>query len=353
MPATASVVFGKRQPKLDGGARGQRYARAAVSHSDASLPFGPCNADLDGFAARGPLHGVVDFESRWGCTGSQGGCCGAAVGSGAVSSSRIPTAVSGLRNTTSVATRSDLIMNGEYAFLNHSFAHTTLRSVNERTYEQDSKRVISYARVSTGAQAATGLSIDAQHRAVAEASAARGWRVVERVTDEAASGSLPADERPGLRAVLAQLEQGRADVLMATRVDRLARDTLITLQLFDRAERLGWELITLDAPEGTKTHDGRLLVGVLAVIAAHEAGSARARTIAALQTARRNGTRLGRPSRQSEDARVLATQLRAEGCSFREIAAALEVAGIVTATGKTTWHHSSVSALLSNDGTES
>ncbi len=138
---------------------------------------------------------------------------------------------------------------------------------------------------------------------------------------------------------------------MAARVDRLARDTLETLQLFDRAERLGWELITLDAPEGTKTHDGRLLVGVLAVIAAHEAGAARARTVAALQTARRNGTPLGRPSDQSEQARVLAVQLRDEGYSFREIAAALEVAGIVAATGKTTWHHSSVAALLKSTDT--
>ena len=256
------------------------------------------------------------------------------------------TAVLGLWDTTSVARRFDLIMNCEHAFLNHSFAHTTLRPVNERTYERDSKRVISYARVSTGAQAATGLSIDAQHRAVAEASAARGWRVVDWVTDEAISGSVPVDERLGLRDALARLELGDADALVATRIDRFARDTLKTLQLFDRAERLGWELITLDAPEGTKSHDGRLLVGILAVIAAHEAGSARARAVAALQSARRNGKRLGRPSHQTEEARALAKQLHADGYSLREMAAALKVAGILTATGKTSWHHSSVAALL-------
>ena len=210
----------------------------------------------------------------------------------------------------------------------------------------EAKQVISYARVSTGTQAASGLSIDAQHRAITEAAAARGWRVIECVTDEAISGAVPVDERPGLRAALARLEHGDADALVATRIDRLARDSLETLLLFDRAERLGWELITLDAPEGTKTHDGRLLVGILAVIAAHEAGSARARTIAALQSAQRNGKQLGRPSRQPEEARTLARQLHAEGYSLREIAAALEVAGILTATGKTTWHHSSAAALL-------
>ncbi len=160
---------------------------------------------------------------------------------------------------------------------------------------------------------------------------------------------MPVDVRPGLGAALGQLELGEADMLVATRVDRLARNTLETLRLFDRAERLGWELITLDAPDGVRTRGGRLLVGTLAVIAAHEAGMAQDRTKTALQTARRNGTRLGRPSRQPEDARILATKLRAEGYSLREIAAALEAAGILTATGKTTWHHSSVAALLKSN----
>ena len=105
-------------------------------------------------------------------------------------------------------------------------------------------------------------------------------------------------------------------------------------------------MITLDAPEGVRTRSGRLQVGVLAVIAAHEAGMARDRTKAALQTAKRNGTRLGRPNRQPEEARVLAAKLRADGHSLREIAIALEVAGILTATGKATWHRSSVAALL-------
>lgn len=162
---------------------------------------------------------------------------------------------------------------------------------------------------------------------------------------------MPVDERPGLSAALSQLERGEADMLVATRVDRLARNTLETLLLFDRAERSGWELITLDAPEGVRTRGGRLLVGMLAVIAAHEAGMAQDRTKAALQAARRNGTRLGRPPSQPEEARALATQLHADGYSLRETAAALEVAGILTATGKPTWHHSSVAALL--DGADS
>lgn len=216
----------------------------------------------------------------------------------------------------------------------------------EHTYEPEVKRVISYARVSTGAQAASGLSIEAQHQAIAEAAAARVWRVVECVTDEAVSGKVPVDERTGLSTALAQLDRGDADVLIATRVDRLTRTTLATLLLFDRAERLGWEILTLDAPAGATTPGGRLLVEILAVIATHEAGMARDRTKAALRAAERNGKQLGRPNRQPESARVLAGQLRVDGYSLREIATALETAGLLTATGRSTWHHSSVAELL-------
>ncbi len=145
-------------------------------------------------------------------------------------------------------------------------------------YAKEARRIISYARVSTGVQAASGLSIAAQHGAVTDASAARGWQVVACVTDEAVSGSVPVGERPGLSTALAQLERGDADALIATPIDRLARDTLETLLLFDRAERSGWEILTLDAPDGVRTHNGRLLVEVLAMIATHEAGMARAHT---------------------------------------------------------------------------
>ena len=208
--------------------------------------------------------------------------------------------------------------------------------MNEHMSTMEPKRVISYARVSTGSQAATGLGIDAQHQAIAAASAANEWQVVEGITDEAVSGTVPPEERPGMSTALAQLDGGVADLLIATSIDRLGRIALRTLLLFDRSEHSEWDLITLDVPEGIQTRGGRLMVGFLAHVAEHVAGTGRDRTKAALQTARRNGTRLGRPSKQPQEARELAVALHAAGRSLREIAAALEVAGIRTATGKTT-----------------
>lgn len=149
-----------------------------------------------------------------------------------------------------------------------------------------------------------------------------------------------------MSTALQMLESGNADALVASRVDRLGRVTLDLLLLLDRAERKGWDVHALDAPVDVKTPNGRAMFEFLAVMASLEAGLARSRTKAALETVRRQGKRLGRPSRQSPEARALAVQLDAAGYSQRQIAAALEGAEILTATGNATWHHSTVAKLL-------
>ena len=218
--------------------------------------------------------------------------------------------------------------------------------MTERTYATPIPRVISYARVSTGAQAESGLGTDAQHHAVDREAAARGWQVIERITDDAVSGTTPTQRRPRLRAALERLGRGDADVLAAARGDRLARSTIELLQLYERAEAEGSELLTLDAPAGLAGPESRLFIGVRAIIAEFEAAMARARTTDALHAARLRGQRLGRPSRHAEATKALAAQLRSAGHSLSHIAAALTDADIPTPTGKTTWSRSSAASLM-------
>ncbi len=207
-------------------------------------------------------------------------------------------------------------------------------------------RVVSYARVSTGAQAQSGLGVDAQHQAVEREARQRGWRVVEYITDNAISGTIPTRRRPKLSRALDRLARGELDVLAVARSDRLARSTIELLQLHERAQTEGWTLAALDAPVELTNPSGVLYIGVRALFSEFEARMASARTCEALEIARSRGVRLGRPSRQSEAAKTLAAQLRAEGRSYGQIAAALTETGITTPTGNTEWKRSSVQSLL-------
>ena len=218
--------------------------------------------------------------------------------------------------------------------------------MHEQLYELESKRVISYARVSTGAQAASGLGIEAQHRAVQAAAAARGWQIVDTCTDDAVSATVEPSLRPQLSAALAQLDAGEVDVLAAVRLDRFARSTRDLQSLLDLAAGGGWELVGLDVPISDDLPVGAFLRTILGAANELDRSLISDRTKAALAVARSRGQRLGRPSRQPQEAKDLATTMHADGISLRKIAGALTESGIHTATGKTTWPLSSVQALL-------
>ena len=128
-----------------------------------------------------------------------------------------------------------------------------------------------YARVSTD-----GQSVDAQVRQLTKAGCKKVFR-------ETASGAKT--DRAQLRRVLAQLDAG--DVLMVTRLDRLARSTrdlLNTLAAITEREA-GFRSLG-DAWADTTTAHGRLMLTVLGGLAEFERELIRERTIAGLASAR-------------------------------------------------------------------
>lgn len=226
------------------------------------------------------------------------------------------------------------------------YVHTSVCFVHEIMSQFEARRVISYARVSTGAQATSGLGIEAQHLAVQVAAAQRGWHIVDSCTDDAVSAAIEPTRRPQLGAALARLDAGEADVIMAVRLDRFIRRIRDLHLLLDRSSAGGWEFIGLDVPVNSDLPTGSFMRIVVGAFNELERAMISERTKAALAVARSRGKRLGRPSRQSQEAKDLATALRADGVSLRNVAAALEEAGLSTPTGNTAWTHSSVQALL-------
>ncbi len=103
--------------------------------------------------------------------------------------------------------------------------------------------VIGYARVSTEEQAASGLGLEAQAAAIADATTRRGWSV-EYLTDAAASGK---HVNPELRRALGLLATGQADALVVAKMDRLARSVSHASEIWSwRRRRAGtWSYSTL------------------------------------------------------------------------------------------------------------
>src|SRR3984893_5225674 len=140
--------------------------------------------------------------------------------------------------------------------------------------------IYGYARVSTD-----GQSVAAQVATLRKHGAGKVFR-------EVASGAKT--DRAQLRRLLDQLDAG--DVLMVTRLDRLARSTRDLLKTLAAitGKRAGFKSIG-DTWADTTTSHGRLMLTVLAGLAEFERDLIRARTGEGRERAKARGVKMGRP----------------------------------------------------------
>jgi DNA invertase Pin-like site-specific DNA recombinase len=142
--------------------------------------------------------------------------------------------------------------------------------------------IYGYARVSTD-----GQTLAAQDAAMRAAGAAK-------VYSEKASGAKT--DRAELRKVVSRLREG--DVLLVTRLDRLARSTRDLLNTMHEITKQGAGFRSLaDAWADTTTPHGRLMLTVLGGLAEFERELIRARTGEGRARAKAAGIHMGRPSK--------------------------------------------------------
>jgi DNA invertase Pin-like site-specific DNA recombinase len=161
-----------------------------------------------------------------------------------------------------------------------------------------------YARVSTD-----GQTLDAQLAALKAAGA-------EKVFSEKVSGAKT--DRAALSRAIAALQTG--DVLLVTRLDRLARSTRDLLNALASISERGAGFRSLsDQWADTTTPHGRLMVTVLAGLAEFERSLILARTGEGRSRAIARGVKFGRPSKLTAHQIVEARKRRDAGEALAEI----------------------------------
>src|ERR1700756_4802008 len=146
--------------------------------------------------------------------------------------------------------------------------------------------IIGYARVSTDGQSV--------HDQIVQLKAAGATRVLS----EKLSGAR--FDRPQLRKAIAAL--GKGDVLIITRLDRLARSTRDLLNILHEVGECGAAFKSLaDAWADTTTPHGKLMVTILGGLAEFERSLILARTSDGRARAKARGVRFGRPPALNRD----------------------------------------------------
>jgi len=157
---------------------------------------------------------------------------------------------------------------------------------------------VGYARVSTKDQ-----TLDTQLARLAEAGC-------ELFFEEKVSGA--AKKRPQLEAMLDQLRKG--DVVVITKLDRLARSTAELLRVAEILNEKTAGLQSLDEPwADTTTPAGKMIMTVFGGIAEFERSLILTRTQEGREAAQARGVAFGRPSKLRDDQKELARDLVKSG----------------------------------------
>ena len=204
----------------------------------------------------------------------------------------------------------------EEAFTSHVVHHLALTHKGRRpetpklfacripVQKKERKMIIGYARVSTD-----GQTLDAQHSALQAGGA-------EKVFAEKVSGAVT--DRKQLAKAISAL--GAGDVLLVTRLDRLARSTRDLLNVLDAIAKAGAGFRSLaDAWADTTTPHGRLMLTVLGGLAEFERSLILARTSEGRARAKARAVRFGRKLKLTLHQRQEAMARREAGEALAEI----------------------------------
>ncbi|WP_271085674.1 recombinase family protein [Brevundimonas sp. NIBR11] len=167
--------------------------------------------------------------------------------------------------------------------------------------------LVGYARVSS-----TGQSLEVQLEKLTEAGC-------EEIFAEKRSGTTRA-ERVELEAALRFVRKG--DVLLVSKLDRLARSVNDLSSIVADLDRRGVGFKVMDQAIDTTTSNGRLMLNMLAAFAEFETDLRAERQRDGIEKAKAEGRYTGRPATIKRDA---VRSLRAEGLGPSEIAKRLGI----------------------------
>ncbi len=233
-------------------------------------------------------------------------------------------------------------------------------------------RLAVYARTSTHNGAGSD-SLDAQVDLCTSWALTHGHEVVSVHRDQALSGGLGIEDRPGLAAAIVALEEGNADGLLIHRIDRLARELHVQEVALSHAWAAGGHVKVFEASEGGEVRRDdpndphrRFLRQVMGAAAELERGLIKARLHGGRRRKARAGGYIGGRSLHpkygyrlvngvyqpvaSEQAVIRQIlELRQRGLTWAAIAEAISVGGVQPPSGAA-WYAMTVRRIAHREG---
>lgn len=220
-------------------------------------------------------------------------------------------------------------------------------------------QAVGYIRVSSAGQVADGVSLDAQKDKIRAWAVINDAELVQIFADEGISGCR--SDRPGLLQAVDYAQQNKSALIVYS-LSRLSRSTRDTLEMAERLDKAGADLVSLSEKIDTTTAAGKMVFRMLAVLNEFERDQVSDRTKAALAYKKSQGEKTGGLvpfGYDVEDGMLLTNlqerriieqiiQYRKQGMNFSQIARRLNDLGHKTKTGKTWFPQTVKNVILQN-----
>jgi DNA invertase Pin-like site-specific DNA recombinase len=224
-------------------------------------------------------------------------------------------------------------------------------------------KLIGYCRVSTDRQKEEG-TIEIQEKALTEWCVKNGHELLQIFKDEGISGSDDIDKRLGLTHLYHYIKTNTVDGILIYKLDRLARDIILSETLVRDFQRLGLQLISINEPGITGNDidpNRKLLRGIISLFAQHEKDVIKMRLRSGRRLKAHKGSYIGGRvalgyrwvdgdlivNPEEADTIKEVFDLHDKGLSLRKIAAYCNTSGLPTSRGGK-WSPSTVRYILLN-----
>mgnify|MGYP001377232060 FL=1 len=224
---------------------------------------------------------------------------------------------------------------------------------------------VAYIRVSTEEQSKEGVSLEAQEEKIKAYCNLRGLEIVEICIDAGVSGSKRLESREAGSKLMKLINEGKANAVVAFKLDRLFRDAEDALHTTKSWDEKGIALHLVDMGGqtiDTTTAMGRFFLNMMAGFAELERNLISERTATALNYKKSNKqvyapipfgyVRVGDRLIEDQEEQIILNKIfnyRKEGLSYWKIAEELNTIGVETKKGGNKWYASTVKYILDNN----
>lgn len=219
-----------------------------------------------------------------------------------------------------------------------------------------------YIRVSTELQATEGYSLEAQQRQLEALCMAHGWLVCSDYIYVDGGVSGKSTDREQFQRMLADAKAGRIRRIVATKLDRVARNVREFLATVDQLKQWDCDLVLIKESFDTGTPQGRFALTMFAAMAELEASTITERVMSGKQEKATKGGYNGStvPFGYTYNAGVFTVneaqaatvqnvfEMFNQGMSLNAIVRTLNDSGVPTAKGGSQWFVNGIKHMLAN-----